>query len=546
MARGAVGYTTRQAIATEQRMLALEATGRTLFTSLHDDDQARAVVAKAEVAANRRGHKWNDGQRAATRGLLLSTTSVTGIQGSAGTAKTTTVLSVYADAARAQGLTVRALAPTSNAAKELGRAIRAEPMTVARLLIDDGSDIAQGREVWIVDEASMLSARDAEQVLERARDAQARLVLVGDVRQLGSVAAGRAFGQLQDSGMNTHKLAEIVRQTNDHTREAVEALLKGDAATAFAALDDGGGEVVEHADDDVRHARIARDFARLSPAERARTLVLDPTRVGRQQLTDAIRAELRRDGTLGNRAMVATVLESCGLTDAQRTHAASYRLGTIVLFRSNDDEYGLRRDTAYRVDGIDPSANTLRLLDPANQAIAWDPAQGGADHAEAYAEVAQEFRTGDRIQFTRNNHSAKRVNGRTAEVVAIDPDEGLLVVRNKTGKRQTLDMARVADRHIRPGWVQTIHAAQGATSDRVMAHLESFRSNVDARIAYVAVSRAKTHAAIYTDDRLALVDAIEGRDGAKVGAIDETLARGKVAAIAIPAPVRVVGMTIGG
>ena len=79
-----------------------------------------------------------------------------------------------------------------------------------------------------------------------------------------------------------------------------------------------------------------------------------------------------------------------------------------------------------------------------------------------------------------------------------------------------------------------------------MAHLESFRSNVDARIAYVAVSRAKTFAAIYTDDRLALVDAIEGRDGAKVGAIDETLARGKVAAIASPVPVKAVGMAIGG
>ena len=75
--------------------------------------------------------------------------------------------------------------------------------------------------------------------------------------------------------------------------------------------------------------------------------------------------------------------------------------------------------------------------------------------------------------------------------------------------------------------------------------MESFRATIDARIAYVAVSRAKTFAAIYTDDRLALVDAIEGRDGAKVGAIDENLARARGAAIAIPAPVRGVGMAIG-
>ncbi|MEG3085367.1 AAA family ATPase [Sphingomonas sp. PB2P12] len=36
-------------------------------------------------------------------------------------------------------------------------------------------------------------------------------MLVGDVQQLGSVSAGRAFGQLQHAGMETPKLAEIVR-----------------------------------------------------------------------------------------------------------------------------------------------------------------------------------------------------------------------------------------------------------------------------------------------------------------------------------------------
>lgn len=158
--------------------------------------------------------------------------------------------------------------------------------------------------------------------------------------------------------------------------------------------------------------------------------------------------------------------------------------------------------------------------------------------------MPQELRTGDRIQFTRNNYGAKRLNGRTAEVLAIDAEEGLVMVGMKGGKRQTLDMANVADRHIRPAWVSTIHAAQGATCDRVMAHLESFRRNVDANLAYVAVSRAKKHAAIYTDDRERLASAIEGRDGAKVGAINETLTR-KGATITIPMPVRAAGMVIG-
>lgn len=95
------------------------------------------------------------------------------------------------------------------------------------------------------------------------------------------------------------------------------------------------------------------------------------------------------------------------------------------------------------------------------------------------------LRTGERIQFIRKNYAAKRLNGRTAEVLAINAEEGLVVVGMKGGKRQTLDMSNVADRHIRPAWVSTIYAAQGATCDRVMAHLESFRRNVDANLAYV-------------------------------------------------------------
>ena len=130
-------------------------------------------------------------------------------------------------------------------------------------------------------------------------------------------------------------------------------------------------------------------------------------------------------------------------------------------------------------------------------------------------------------------------------VVAIDPQGSSVLVEKDDGERQMLDPRHLADRHIRPGWVRTIHSAQGATATHVIAHLESFRVNtVDTRAAYVAVSRAKASAIIYTDDRERLVGAIEGRSSAKVGAIDETLMR-KGAAITIPVPVRTMGMAIG-
>ena len=453
----------------------------------------------------------------------MSTASVIGIQGAAGTAKTTTVLRQYAKAARDRGLSVRALAPTATAAAELGRAIGAEPRTVAKLLTDTRADIEQGREAWIVDEASMLSARDAERLLSRAHEAKARLILVGDVKQLASVEAGRAFGQLQDAGMPTLILEQIVRQSNPLTREAVEAMLAGDAERAFAALDAGGGAIVEHAEDDIRHAMIARDFARLSPEERARTLVLDPTKEGRQRLTDAIRATLVQDGTLGAEAITATVLEPRGLTRVERGCAASYCQGDIVTFRKGAKGMPCP-GVGYRVEGVDADAGTVQLADPKGKAIAWAPARWGADQAEAFTEVEQEFRSGDRVQFSRNIYRSGRLNGGMATVVAVDAVRGTLVIEKQSGEPQTLDLARLADRHIRPGWVRTIHSSQGATCDHVMAHVESFRANtVDASAVYVAISRARIAASIYTDSRAQLLDAIGLRDGAAVGAIDEVL-----------------------
>jgi ATP-dependent exoDNAse (exonuclease V) alpha subunit len=70
--------------------------------------------------------------------------------------------------------------------------------------------------------------------------------------------------------------------------------------------------------------------------------------------------------------------------------------------------------------------------------------------------------------------------------------------------------------------VQTIHAAQGATAERVMAHMESFRAgSVDARAAYVALSRAKSHAALYTDSREALTRALGIRNHTPRAALDK-------------------------
>ncbi|TPG22753.1 hypothetical protein EAH87_02895 [Sphingomonas koreensis] len=118
------------------------------------------------------------------------------------------------------------------------------------------------------------------------------------------------------------------------------------------------------------------------------------------------------------------------------------------------------------------------------------------------------------------------------------------MVERQDGERQMLDMRKLADRHVRHGWVRTIHSAKGATADRVMAHLESFRANtVDAASVYVAISRARDSVALYTDRRMKLTEALGLRDGAQVGAIEQGMRQERSSGIT--AAVKGVGLAFG-
>ena len=520
---GARGFTTREAVSTERRMLAIEDAGRDRALAPMDRQEAARAVTTAAFFAEAQGHRWTDGQREAATGLLTGTDRVTGVQGYAGTAKTTTVLATYAEGMRAAGYQVRAFAPTAQAAALLGDAIGAEGSTVAKAVLGGETlvvEASRGRETWIVDEASMVGARDMAKVLSLAERSGARVVLVGDVKQLGSVEAGRAFGQLQDAGMKTFALDRIVRQENELTREAVQATIAGDGRRALEALDRGGGKVTEIADAGDRRAAMARDFAQLTPRDRDRTLVMDTTRDGRELLTQAIRAELRRDGTIGEHQVSTATLESRGLTREEARHVRSYEAGDVVTFRRGYERQGIEKGEAYRVAKVDAAANRIELRDREGRAIDWKLDKWGRGQAEAFAEVQREFAAGDRVQFTRNDREAGRINGATATVKAIDAEARTMTVTDARGREHALQLDSTGDRHVRHGWVGTVHGSQGATADRSMTHLESFRANtVDAKTAYVAISRARKGAAVYTDSKEGLANAIETRTGERATAL---------------------------
>ncbi len=500
------GYTTREAQQTEMKMLA------------HADRAAGAArpAMSAEAAESaihaqegKTGFKFNEAQVEATRAVLAGQDRITLIQGYAGTAKTTSVLAASSDALRQQGYEVVALAPTHSAAKTLGDSIGAESQTVAKFLNSQHQPTADGRRVYMVDEASMLSARDMERLLERTQ--HGRLILVGDVKQLGSVEAGAAFRQLQtESSLRTQVLDQIVRQRNDELKQAVYDAIRGDARGAMEKV-----EVRELNTREARVAEIAKTYSALDRAEREKTIVIAPGRDDRREINEAVRAELKARGELGEDRAIQT-LDRKDLTKVEASRAASYSVGDHVQAVRNYQSLGLKKGESARVVAVDVHNNKLTIENARGEQKRIDPAKYAK--LQAFEPREMQVSVGDRLVNRENTDRLK--NGAVLHVEKVTDTH--VHARARDGKLHKLDV-RKDDHKLDHGYAQTGHEAQGRTCKNVLIHAESNRVNLqNQQNAYVALSRATDNAKVYTDSRERLAEQIERESGQKETALDRS------------------------
>jgi hypothetical protein len=214
------------------------------------------------------------------------------------------------------------------------------------------------------------------------------------------------------------------------------------------------------------------------------------------------------------------MLEAKGLTRAEARDARSYDVGDVVSFTRDYDDKGIAKREALTVASIDPIKNAVTLEKANGNSIDWRPRQWGASKSEAFSPNSVELMKGDRIQFTRNDRAQSRENGAFATVTAINPEDHSARIRLENGTFQTLKLGISTDQHIRHGYAQTTYAAQGQTAYRVLNHADSKATNlVDQKMLYVAISRAKSSASVYTNDQTKLITAIKERAGEKQTAL---------------------------
>lgn len=520
-----LGWASADGIRAETALLDLEKQGRNVMDRIMPESLISGALTDEEALSD---YNWTLGQRSALKGILSCDNRVQGLQGLAGTAKTTTVLRSLAVLAEEHGLCVKGMAPTHAAAQQLfaGANLTSGAVTLkAHLMAEHYSPNGDGRssELWIVDEASLVSTKEMVQLLRAANRADARVLLVGDVEQLGSIDAGEAFRQLQNSGMLTHVLDQIVRQKNIDARQAVYQSIGGDLKAAMNSIR-RSGQIAEIQDKSERMALMASDYLTLTEPERKRTLVIEPTRAGRDELNQLIRDGLRKEGSLKGPELVAENLEKVDMSAELASDFSRYTENDFLVFSKDIKSVGIHKNTFFRIDNIDFEKRALTLRDDRGRVVHWLPHRAGSSRVEIYRSAPFHLCVGDSVTWTRNDRAKGLKNGQVLTVIA--SAGGFVKVAEPSGKEHLIDLSRRDGQHLRHSYCVTAHASQGLTADRVIAQLSDKNKDlVNQRSFYVSVSRARDEIRIYTENAAALVQHLEISSGVKQTALETVHAR---------------------
>jgi conjugative relaxase-like TrwC/TraI family protein len=477
--------TTQAAIRLELETIRLMREEQGVVGAIASLDQVDARLAEKSLTVE---------QRQAIQRVMTAPDSVMAWQGSAGVGKTFALAEVRA-IAQSQGYQVRGFAPSAEAAHTLGEALKIETGTVAGLLVSQAQE--RGRALWIIDEAGLLSMKDAHALLQRAKREHARVLLVGDTKQLSAVEAGNPFKSLQAGGIALARLDHSLRQKTEALKVAVQLIAEGKVARGVDVLEQAGCLQIEP-EPSQQINQMMRDYLQLSSAEREKALLLAGTNQERGLLTRQLRQALQAEGSLSENQLTVWSLRRKDLTLAQAKYLSAYALGDVLIPTQDYKKQGLAKDHHYTVRKVDQEDRQLVVETAAGQLIEIDPAR--CERKAVYGVQPIDIAVGDKLRWTKNDRAARTRNGQRFTVAEILAAAKVRTV-DETGQSRWFELS--GQQHVDYAWVSTTYGSQGKTADRVLALMGEKTMNREAF--YVAVSRAKHGLMLYAADKQELI-----------------------------------------
>ena len=338
-------FTSREMIATEAR---LERAGDELARSSGHGVSDRHRAGALE-AAEGRGLVLSGEQRDAFDHITEGR-GVASVIGYAGTGKSA-MLGVAREAWEREGYQVRGAALSGIAAENLEGGSGIQSRTIASLehAWGQGREQLSRNDVLVVDEAGMIGTRQMERVLSHARDAGAKVVLVGDPEQLQAIEAGAAFRSISERH-GAAEITEVRRQRDDWQKEATRSLATGRTGEALHAYESRG--MVQAADTrEAARGELVDGWDRQRQAEPDKTrIILTHTNAEVRELNQEARERVRASGGLG---------PDVGVTvDRGRRDFAS---GDRIMFLRNERSMGVKNGTLGTLEQVSEGRMAVRL-----------------------------------------------------------------------------------------------------------------------------------------------------------------------------------------
>lgn len=322
-------YTTREILDLEEKLFHLATRGR--LSRVHQ-------VAESKIPKSAKS--LSPSQLDALKHAVCSRGDVAIIQGLAGTGKSS-LLRVAAESWRNAGFRVLGAAYSGKAADGLGESAAIESHTVDRLLHQWAKSESAVKplakdSILVVDEAGMLDTQKLLSLVTITQRRGAKLVLVGDEKQLPPIAAGAPFAEL-GRVLGRADLTEIQRQKNVLLRLVVEQLAGGNMQKALRWL---------------QHDRLLRLHDSREQAKDS--LVLDWYK------SDSVRQSIMLAAThedvldLNKRAQSMRAKGLKVLLPMFSMNGATFRIGDRILFGRNNRLLGVRNGTLGELKAFNP------------------------------------------------------------------------------------------------------------------------------------------------------------------------------------------------
>ncbi|MEM7554613.1 MAG: MobF family relaxase [Cyanobacteria bacterium P01_A01_bin.84] len=444
-------------------------------------------------------------QAAALKDFVNSRDGVILCQGDAGVGKTYTVRALKETIS--PKIKIRGLAPSAAAARELNKGANINCQTLDAYLNIPIKSLPKN-ELIVVDEAGMISSSQMKTLLERGKQINSRILLIGDTKQLAAVEAGSPFKLLQEKAkLPTIAINKNVRQKNLQLKEVVDLLSTGEIKQGYQKLKEQGS-IKQIPIDSLRLKAVVHDYLARDDTTQTQTLVLADTNKEKDAITKQVRQGLIEQEKLSVESRQINILKLKDLDKFSLTQASSYEVGDVIKFGHTTARFN--KDLYYRVDEVDRQNKTLFLRDSLGNKQSLE--LNSYKDRQVFQSETRELRLGEQMKFTRNHYqnSKKQINGQQFTVLGFTP-KGQIEIKTK-GKTQTVNPDALLYSDYR--YVDTVHSSQGKTANYSIYAAGSGKSlTVGKESFYVAASRAKQEFKVYTASTKALGLSIEKSRG---------------------------------